>query len=231
MAHLLTDCIYLLQKAWSEIKYTDTNKAILQNNIRELLDEIESDKNNKELSLDSYRALSAILIKKISGRHIACRFTCRNLYESLVMLLNSNYEKYNMLDTGNAVGYLNEAFPMYKRLCGGNISLNLRNKKDETISKQLKTDNILNRLEKDIEGIHILISIDNYKKVLDGEVSYDMIPVAIKGYYEVQIVCNGLCIKGMKINNKLGLRVINNKTGKELKANNYSDVKRIMNRA
>lgn len=219
---MLKDCEDLLKRAWKEVKCTskksEKEKEVL---LRILLDDIGSKVDFD--GLESFDKLKIRLANIVLRRNIM--FTgwtsCKQLYESLLMLITSNYEKYELLSIGNAKEYFEKAIPLYCKLSGS---------KPPVLGKQ-KTDIFLNgdilyKLKQDIPGIDIIISIDEYKRIFTSGIN--KIVVATKENYAVILSYSALS-KGIDVGNTgYKLIIMNMKTKRELKAQNYSDIKRIL---
>lgn len=94
--------------------------------------------------------------------------SCKQMYESMLMLLNSNYKKYNLLDLGNTKYYFDKSIPLYCQLSGAKppvIKDTKYNKQDENDKYGLQSGLILDRLKKDIPEIAILTGKEYYKSI------------------------------------------------------------------
>lgn len=219
---ILKDCEDLLKRAWKEVKCTskksEKEKEVL---LRTLLDDIGSKVDFD--GLESFDKLKIRLANIVLRRNIM--FTgwtsCKQLYESLLMLITSNYEKYELLSIGNAKEYFEKAIPLYCKLSGS---------KPPVLNKQKTNDlingDILYKLKQDIPNIDIIMDIDGYKKIFTS--GLNRIVIAAKGNYAVTLSCSTLS-KGMDIGNTgYKLTIMNIKTKRELKVQKYSDIKRIL---
>lgn len=230
---LLKECEDLLKQAWREVKCTSTkgtnDKEIL---LKALLAEIS----NKVVSPDheSFIALQKLLTKVILpyNNYMVGWISCKQMYESMLMLLNSNYKRYNLLDLGDAKSYFVKSIPLYCRLSGEKPPALNEDKYrdwDKRDRYGLQSGLILDRLKKDIPNIAILTDKAYYRKSLEQVQS--MVVIAKTQKHSVQLAPSSISSSGIVIGDTdYRLTVQNIKTGKELKVNTYSDIKRALNR-
>lgn len=230
---ILKDCEDLLKQAWKEVKCISTKntkeKEVL---LRALL--VETGDKVDYPELESFGVLKKLLAKRIDPceNSLTGWISCKQMYESMLMLLNSNYKKYNLLDLGNAKYYFDKSIPLYCQLSGAkppvikNIQYNEQNKNDKY---GLQSGLILDRLKKDIPEIAILTGKEYYKKALSSTVG--KIAVATTQKYVVQLTYMSIANSGLVVGNTNYRITVNNiKTGKELKVCTYSDIKKILRR-
>lgn len=218
-----SDILEILMTAWKSIQYTETeislklDKLILDIGKSLTIDEVGDFKNLKRI-LRQHGTITIDETDSIDN-------TIDTLYGSLILLLNSNYDKYNIIDIGRAEELAEQAINMYGKLYGKQCQ-KIITPKDELLQRQLKDGSIIYRIEVDIKDVQMLHTVESYITDLRNRV--ECITIGIKGIYAIQVVRKQSyydCV----IDTTYRLRIVNLSTVKEKYIKRYSDIKRILN--
>lgn len=221
--NMLTELEDKLVCAWGQVVCIYPRVEYKREDLLEsLMEEIKN--SEQECNRETFMTLYDILKGKIalyrSGMH---RWkSCKNLYDAFVVFINSDYEKYGLFELRKAREYFDLATPLYCKLSNSKPPV-IRDKKGKT-AKATKERSIIARLKEDIPDMRLFVTEDFYTQVLQNR--FERLDIGRKGNYLLQLTLNSIGQYGVLIDGTpYKVILLNEKTKKELKVINYSDIK------